>query len=912
MSARERNGAARGSFPSRRQMDSSPTPSNRSGTVIVSASPLHTQPSSTASTDTINVKSARRTTTPASEDGESFNSLSTVSVPGNHTTNLPQIPLINRHFGPHVHPEFRDIGDKLKECNDTLSGIQLLGVSHVAVLPELILVGDQSSGKSSLMSALARLDLPTSSGICTRCPFHINMCSSKDSHWSCTVSLQQEYYYDPPANRAIKQTDITKRKQFPPWEPKPAVETIIFKTIYENDPTVIGEILRWAQIATLNPSQDPQQFVPGLGNYAKETPLEVAKQSTEARFSPNTVCLEMRGPGYPDLSFYDLPGLFQVAEDKGDDYLVDVVENLSRKYISHEGAIIMLALPMDLDLDNSKTLRVIRELNAESRTIGILTKADRPNFNIKDTVNYWLAVLGEKKQRVKQEGFYITSLPPDQPLENLEAWEESFFRSRKWPRDFNPYTARFGVDKLRCHVTKALGNAFACSLPDVKEKFKRRLEQIQDDLDKLPDLPENVEHEVRMSLQRFYASVRRVVDNQDFEQNFKELTEGFFEYLVQLKPECGMITERSKPILQVEEVIVVSDDSGNETVGSKRGPPKGSPLSQTPRKRRAGLFTTPVKVEGNPAEIAFQSPKTPTPLLPQNPHTAGSQVSSDKQREVKFSLVEIRNQIKLKTRGGFSDVVPIEVHETLCLKAVAQWEKPLGLYIDKATAMLMSSITKTFESSLKKFSKRLLYRESKELLMAFLKEEGTRQGERLVQLYRNETYKAVTINEGGLNYFQAKEKEMLLFARLKAAGVIEQERQFKRDEQMTREEKLEQSSLLDKYRAQFEEDDFKLEVDVAAKVGAYYMTAATRFVDSVSMDINSRLFRSFRDGALDCFLDEKLGLFPYPSYIRLMEEDAATAQRRQQLRNEREKLLIAMGRILDLERSLTGYRISSN
>ncbi|KAI0548803.1 P-loop containing nucleoside triphosphate hydrolase protein [Xylaria curta] len=896
MSARERNGAARGSFPSHRQMSSSPTPSNRSSTVIVSASPLRTQPSSTASTNTIIVKSARRTTTPASEDDEKTDS-----------------------ENASVHPEFRDIGDKLKECNDTLSGIQLLGVSHVAVLPELVLVGDQSSGKSSLMSALARLDLPTSSGICTRCPFHINMCSSKDSHWSCTVSLQQEYYYDPPANRAIKQTDVTKRKQFPPWEPKLAVETVVFKTIYENDPTVIGEILRWAQIATLNPSQDPQQFVPRLGNYAKETTLEVAKQSTEARFSPNTVCLEMRGPGYPDLSFYDLPGLFQVAEDKGDDYLVDVVENLARKYIGHEGAIIMLALPMDLDLDNSKTLRVIRELNAENRTIGILTKADRPNFNIKDTVDYWLAVLDEKKQRVKQEGFYITSLPPDQSLDNLEAWEELFFCSRKWPRDFNPYTARFGVDKLRCHVTKALGNAFACSLPDVKEKFKRRLEQIQDDLDKLPDLPENVEHEVRMSLQRFYTSVKRAVDNQDFEQKFKELTEGFFEYLVRLKPKCDMITERPKPKSQAEEVVVVSDDSGNETLGSKRGPPKDSPLSQTPRKRRAGVFTTPVKAEGNPAEITFQSPKTPIPLLPQNPHTTGFQVLLDKQREVKFSLEEIRKQVKLKTRGGFSDVVPIEVHETLCLKAVAQWEKPLGLYIDKATAMLIGSITKAFESSLKKFSKRLIYRESNEFLMAFLKEEGTRQSERLVKLYRNETYKAVTINEGGLNYFQAKEKEMLeghrLFTRLRAAGVIEKECQFKRDEQMTREEKLEQSTLLEKYRVRFEEDDYKLEVDVAAKVRAYYMTAATRFVDGVSMDINSRLFRSFRDGALDYFLDEKLGLFPYPTeraYIRLMEEDAATAQRREQLRNERKKLLIAMDRILDLERSLIGYRISSD
>ncbi|KAI0458702.1 P-loop containing nucleoside triphosphate hydrolase protein [Xylaria acuta] len=900
-SKRKPGATVTGSLLSPRQVSVSPAPSYSSSTVGASSSSLPTRLAHTADNST--AKSARGKATSASEDGSSNRSQS-------------QAPEAR---GPRAfaHPAFTDIGNKLKECNDTLGDIQLLGVSHVAVLPELVLVGDQSSGKSSLMSALARLNLPTSSGICTRCPFHIRMSSSEDSHWSCTVSLQQEYDYHPPANRAIKQTDVTKRKPFPPWEPKLATETVVFKTIYENDPISIDEILRWAQVATLNPSQNPQQFVPGTGKYAKETTLEDAKRSTEARFSPNVVILEMRGPGFPDLSFYDLPGLFQIAEVKGDDYLVDVVENLTRKYIGREGAIIMLALPMDLDLDNSKTLRVIRELNAESRTIGVLTKADRPNFNMRDTIAYWLAVLDEKKQRVKQEGFYVTSLPPDKPLDNLAEWEEYFFRAgvSNWPRAFDHYVARFGVDQLRCHITKALGDAFACSLPNIKEKFEKRLEQVQDDLDKLPDLPENVEHEVRMSLREFYTSVKRAVDNQDFEQGCKELTESFFECLVQMKPKCIMITERPIPKVQAEEVVIVSDDSGNETLGSKRGPPKGSPIGQTPRKRRTDLFTTPVKAEGYSAGPAYESPVTPVPYLPQNPNTTSFQATlTEKDREVKFSLQEIKRQIKLKTRGGFGDVVPFEVHETLCLKAVSQWAKPLEIYVESATTMLMGAVIKALESSLSKFSKRLIYKESHEFLMSFLKEKGAQQSDRLVELYRNETYKAVTINEGGLNYFKAKEQELLeghrLFTRAKAAGVIENDRQFKRDEQMSREERLEQSKLLDKYKAQFPEDEFKREVDVAAKVRAYYLTAATRFVDGVSMDINSRLFRSFRDGALDFFLDDKLGLFPSPSrekYDRLMEEDTTTAQRRQQLRKERDKLLFAIDRILKLERSLTGY-----
>ncbi|KAI8956072.1 P-loop containing nucleoside triphosphate hydrolase protein [Xylaria longipes] len=902
MSTPKRKAGARASpfSLSHRQVSMSPAPSNSSGTVVTPSASLRTRLPSTANAST--VKSVREKTTSVSEDESSNRSQSQASEARGP-----------RNF---AHPAFTDIGNKLKECNDTLGNLQSLGVSHVAVLPELVLVGDQSSGKSSLMSALARLNLPTSSGICTRAPFHIRMSSSKDSHWSCTVSLQRGYDYHPPANRVIKQTDVTKKRPFPPWEPKLAIETVVFKTVYENDPIGIDEILRWAQVAILNPSQNPQQFVPGHGNYAKENTLEVAKLSTEARFSPNVVSLEMTGPGFPDLSFYDLPGLFQIAEAKDDDYLVDVVENLTRKYIDRQGTIIMLALPMDLDLENSKTLRVIRELRAESRTIGVLTKADRPDFNMPDKIAYWLAVLAEKKQKVKQEGFYITSLPPDQPLDNLAAWEDSFFRTgvSNWPRGaFNHYNARCGVDQLRCHITKALGDAFACSLPDLKGKFEKHLEQIQSDLDGLPDLPKNVEHAVRISLQDFYTSVKRAVDEKDFEQDSKELTEKFFECLVQLKPKCIMITERPKPRLQVEEVVILSDDSGNEGLGSKRGPPNGSPIGPTPRKRRTDLFTTPVKTEGYSAGAA-QSPVTPTPSLPQNPDTSDFQMLPT-DMEVKLSLREIQSQIKSKTRGGFRDIVPFEVHEALCLKAVSQWGKPLGIYIDKAIAMLTGAVIKALETSLQNLSHRLIYKESYEFLMAFLKENGALQSERLVELYRNETYKAVTINEGGLNYFEAKEKELLenhrLFSRMKAAGVIEGDRHFKRDEQMSRDEKLEQSRLLDGFRAKFPEDEFKREIDVAAKVRAYYMTAATRFVDGVSMDINSRLFRSFRDGALDYFLDEKLGLFPYPdlgAYTRLMEEDASTAQRREQLRKEREKLWTAMDRILKLERSLTDSR----
>lgn len=67
-----------------------------------------------------------------------------------------------------------DLGRNIGEINKTLGHLQTLGVANLVTrkLPELVLVGDQSAGKSSLMSALAGLSLPRDSGTCTRlvCP----------------------------------------------------------------------------------------------------------------------------------------------------------------------------------------------------------------------------------------------------------------------------------------------------------------------------------------------------------------------------------------------------------------------------------------------------------------------------------------------------------------------------------------------------------------------------------------------------------------------------------------------------------------------------------------------------------------------------------------------------------------------
>lgn len=164
-----------------------------------------------------------------------------------------------------AHPTFTNIGVKLRALNNTVGNLQQLGVSLVAELPELVLVGDQSAGKSSLMSGLARVDLPRSAGVGTRCPLHIRLIDSSNSHWSCTVALQLDYDFEPKGK--IKKSDVTATNPFPPWVKKSHRDIKIFKTIF--DPNEIEDVLRWAQVAILNPNNDHELYIPGDGAIAK-------------------------------------------------------------------------------------------------------------------------------------------------------------------------------------------------------------------------------------------------------------------------------------------------------------------------------------------------------------------------------------------------------------------------------------------------------------------------------------------------------------------------------------------------------------------------------------------------------------------------------------------------------------------
>lgn len=367
--------------------------------------------------------------------------------------NQPQ-PAGQREVQPFYQGTFKDIALKLKSYHDTLGILQGLGISHDVHLPELVLVGDQSAGKSALMSSLADLNLPQSDSTCTRCPTHIRLSRSKE--FSCRVSLQQDWRYQPP-EYPIRSDQVTANNPFPPWVPQ-AHQVKEFKTIYAKEE--LEEVLKWAQIAILNHCQPYEMYIPGSGEVAQTMDLNSVR--LEAKFSPNIVALEIRGPEMPDLSFYDLPGLFMSPAHEEDRYLVKVVENLARKFLQNDRAIVMWATPMNADPDTSKTLALVRELHAQSRTIGVMTKAD---LLPEGSVNQWLRILNGESH-VLGEGYFITSRgPTDMAGDRQREWESDLFggNNEKWPASFHTFQDRCGVENLKAFLVQKLGQMFSDS-----------------------------------------------------------------------------------------------------------------------------------------------------------------------------------------------------------------------------------------------------------------------------------------------------------------------------------------------------------------------------------------------------------------------------------------------------------------
>ncbi|KAK2627129.1 hypothetical protein QTJ16_003095 [Diplocarpon rosae] len=801
------------------------------------------------------------------------------------------------------------VGKKVKILVDAIDDLRKFHLEQVVGLPELVLVGDQSAGKSSLMSALTEVQLPKDQGICTKCPANIK--TSPADKWSCSVSLQQDYYYQHPRGGIVSEHTVTKNNPFPPWKPQePVIKE--FKTITK--PSELGDLVKWAQIAILNHNDEYTDFIPGSGARAKGD-YDLEKEGTVAKFSPNVISIEISGPGLSALSFYDLPGVFSISSNEDEEYLPKVIENLAIKYIKRPNALIIWTLAMKTDPNNSHTGKVIRTCKAIGRCVGVLTNPDHVSTR---HIEYEKILQG--KSHVVKHGYFVTRQPGENSQIDNDRYhalarqrEMEFFNTDPlWTTQWARFRNRCGTTAIQRFLSTELARQIMASIPSIKEKIGDQSRNVDQQLKECPVLPDtDIRNTIMRKLSEFSNDVRSIMYGEqvhhdlnsdlDFQSGWSTLADQFRDLVCHIKPTVVIAQESDRIASEVIEIASDDDDdvfSRAKTPASRKRPGLFSDFPAAQRHKHNSGNVNPVKAENaqmQPPQSPFRLGNNDKNSFRNSPFEALAGLGKGS-----MDLNSVRASIA-KHQMGLPGIVSPQTYNELCLKSVAPWGRVLEVFIAETFSLVEKQLAETLHNHLGVYEQTALYRAAQKHLQSFIEKHKSEQRRFLSELHSLETFKSYTVNKASMGDQEAKE-----FQCLTAARKLRRSRMFV-DGQMRADKKMRLSADLppeEKDRRirervaavtdeQLKKDPFDSEVRVASYVRAYYMTAGLRFVDTVCLSMKCSLFRKIREN-VTFHLETELGIIAARNGEEvcrdLMEEDDTVDKRRKNLRKEKERL----------------------
>jgi len=171
-------------------------------------------------------------------------------------------------------------GHSRQRHNEIVKALRDCGIEEVVKLAKIAVIGNQSTGKSSLIEAISQIKVPRATGTCTRCPMEVILI--KGGQWRAKVSLRIDYADDQNQQLGLVEFGET------------------------NEVDEVTIMLRRAQLAVLNPGQP-------LLAFQSLNDEECDNSSRMVNFSRNTIVLEITG-AETDITFIDLPGIIGCTE----------------------------------------------------------------------------------------------------------------------------------------------------------------------------------------------------------------------------------------------------------------------------------------------------------------------------------------------------------------------------------------------------------------------------------------------------------------------------------------------------------------------------------------------------------------------------------------------------------------------
>jgi GTPase SAR1 family protein len=351
---------------------------------------------------------------------------------------------------PSIVQPSEEIGKQLRhqdqsELLDAIDELTRRGLQKYVSLPQVIVCGDQSSGKSSVLEAISHVRFPTKDNLCT------------------TFA-----------------TELLVRRT-----PSNGAPVSIIPGASSNDhPEAKAKLERFA---TEHPQCEPEDL--GVLVDAAKQAMKDASDATGNPFFDHTLRIQLCKPDWPPITIVDLPGLIHAENQDQTKNDVKLVRELVNKYMQNPRSIILAIVSAQSDAALQIVLSLAKDADPErKRTMGIITKPDTLELRGPESMGNFLRLArNESENHQFKLGWHVLKNRDPRSLsqsaKERDAAEKSFFSQSPW-KTFEDQNC-LGIDTLRLRLSRVLHERIASSLPDIIGEIRTQTAKAESDLAKL-------------------------------------------------------------------------------------------------------------------------------------------------------------------------------------------------------------------------------------------------------------------------------------------------------------------------------------------------------------------------------------------------------------------------------------------
>lgn len=357
-----------------------------------------------------------------------------------------------------------DMANEQRGLLELIDKLQFAQLDNVK-LPQIVVVGDQSAGKSSVLEAITGTPFPRDAGACTRFATEIRMRRSNEP--SLTVSII------PDKHRNFRDQERLKQ----------------FGGMVDHD--MPFDALMRSAVDLIAPKNIPGRFA-----------------------ARDILVVEKRGPDMPLLTLVDLPGLVRNANN--DQSLDDIktIDTLCDRYMKSSRTIILAVVGGNTDYVQAPILTKARQFDPSgSRTIGVLTKPDLcESIGLED--KFIDLVQNRDQANFFKLGWYVLLNPG--PRDQGQPWptarerqerEQEFFGRGKWralPESM------CGVPALKQKLSVQLQRHIGRHVKTLRKQIQTALDTCDTELKSMGEGKDTVP-EMRVELVELFSSSKELV-----------------------------------------------------------------------------------------------------------------------------------------------------------------------------------------------------------------------------------------------------------------------------------------------------------------------------------------------------------------------------------------------------------------